>query len=328
MADLAHIRGSEMEYATKKRVLVLGNVRPEGLQILESFADVTVLPEPVAADDILANIADMDAMLHKVGKIDPRIIARQSRLRIIARHGIGLDDLDLDCIRAAGIPVSTTQSANSNAVAEATVGLALNLLRNFQRADAMIKRNRVWARESLMGREIASSTVGIVGLGRIGRLVAERFATFGARIVFHDRFMDSCDSVPYQALELDELLGSADIISLHCPLTAENRHLINENRLGLMQAHAILINTARGGLIDLAALASAVNSGSIASAALDVFDREPPDFDDPVFSCPNILTTPHIAAMTLDAQVAMAKSAATEIRRVLQEGLQPTNVVG
>ncbi len=307
------------------KVLVLGNVRREGLEILNAFAKVTILPEPAAKADILAYIGDMDAVLHKIGRIDADIIARQTKLRLIARHGIGLDDLDLQRIRAAGIPVSTTQGANSHAVAEATVGLALSLLRHFRRADAMIKHERAWARETLMGRELRSMTVGIVGFGRIGRLVAGLFTAFGAKVIVHDSVEAAVADSPYPAIALDDLMRGADIISLHCPLTPETRHLINEDRLRLLKRDALLINTARGDLVDQGALAAAAKAGRVAGAALDVFDREPPDFDHPIFACENVITTPHVSAMTREAQVAMAVNAATEIRRVLVDGRQPTN---
>lgn len=310
-----------------RNVLVLGNVRSEGLSILEDFADLTVLPGQPLKDDILACIGDMDAVLHKVGKIDAEIISRQTKLRLIARHGVGLDDLDLPSVSAAGIPVSTTQNANSNAVAEATVGLALSLLRNFRVADTTIRKHRSWARESFMGRELKRSTVGIVGFGKIGRLVADYFAAFGTHVIVCDSEAAVVADSPYPAVSLEELLSNADIVTLHCPLTPENNRLMNEDRLNLLQEHAVLINTARGGLVDQNALAAAAAAGKIGGAALDVFDREPPDFDHPVFSCPNIIVTPHIAAMTFEAQVAMAVNAATEIRRVLVEGLPPTNSV-
>jgi len=309
------------------KVLVLGNVRPEGLQILEAFANITVLPEPVANEEMLARIADMDGVLHKFGRIDAEIVNRQSKLRIIARHGVGLDLLDLDSIAAAGIPVSTTQDTNSNAVAEATVGLTLSLLRHIQRGNEMITRDRSWARDALMGRELRHSTVGIVGYGRIGQLVAKYFSGFGSKILVNDSDLAAVAGIPYPAVSLDELLSTSDVIALHCPLTSSTSNLIDAERLGLVRDHAVLINTARGGLIDQQALAAALKAGSIGGAALDVFEEEPPDFDDPLFSCPNLITTPHIAAMTIEAQTAMAVQAATEIRRVLLDGEAPSNNV-
>ena len=309
------------------KVLVLGNVRSEGLDLLSDIAELTVLPEPATRTDILARIGDTDAVLHKTGRIDAQMMARQTRLRIIARHGIGLDELDLDSIRAAGVPVSTTLGANSNAVAEATVGLTLSVLRHLPRGEAMIKRERVWKRESLMGRELGQAVVGIVGFGRIGRLVARYFAVFGAQVIVTDPSPEAVAGCSYPAVGLEELLRASDVISLHCPLTPETRHLIDRERLRLLEPNAIVVNTSRGALIDENALVDAVRAGRMAGAALDVYDREPPDFDSPVFACENILTTPHVAAMTIQAQTAMAVQAASAIRRVLVDGLPPTSNV-
>lgn len=309
------------------KVLVLGNVGSEGLDLLRDVAELTVLPEPVAPADIVACIEDMDAVLHKTGRIDARIMARQARLRLIARHGVGLDELDLDSIRAAGVPVSTTPGASSNAVAEATVGLTLSVLRHLPRCEAMLKRDRTWKRESLMGRELGRAVVGIVGFGRIGRRVARYFAGFGARVIVTDIDPGAVADSPYPAVGPEELLRTSDIISLHCPLTPETRHLISRERLRLVKPDAIVVNTARGALVDEDALVDAVNAGRLAGAALDVYDREPPDFDSPVFDCDDIVTTPHVAAMTIEAQTAMAVQAASEIRRVLVDGLPPTRNV-
>jgi D-3-phosphoglycerate dehydrogenase len=308
-------------------VLVLGNIRPEGIEALKLFAHVTVLPEPVTKADVLECVTHMDAILHKVGKVGQEIIDQQSKLQIIARHGVGLDDLDLPVIDAAGIPVSTTLNANTNAVAEATIGLVLSLLRHINSGEKMIKREHKWSRETLMGREIKGSTVGIVGYGRIGRLVAQYYAVFGANIIIYDAFPKSLKDCAFETVEFDQLLKNSDIVSLHCPLMQETHHLINAERLDLMKKNSILVNTSRGGLVDKVALAKAAQAGQIAGAAIDVFDVEPPNFGDALFACETILTTPHIAAMTLEAQTAMAVGAAEEIRHVLVDNAGPSNNV-
>ena len=306
-------------------VLVLGNVREEGLRNLRDFANLTILPEPAKKSDILAAIPYADAVLHKIAKTDADVIAAQNKVQLIARHGVGLDDLDVNAIRAAKIPVSITPVANANAVAEATIGLTLAALRHFSQGELMIKRDRLWAREKLLGRELAHSTVGIVGFGRIGNRTARMFKAFGAKIIVYDAVPDMLEDCPYDIADLDTLLSSSNIVCLHCPLLPSTRDLISRPQLELMKRDAILINTSRGGLINDAALIRAVRSGGIAGAALDVFESEPPNFDDPLFQEPRILTTPHVAAMTVEAQIAMAVTAANEIRRVLVDKLPPTN---
>ena len=315
------------EGGRKFRVLVLGNVRAEGLDLLRPFAELTVIPEPVAVDRILAAVPGQDAILHKVGKIGADVMARQDRLRIIARHGVGLDDLDLDSIAARGIPVSTTLTANSNAVAEATLALMLAALRRIPAGESMIKRERRWQREHLMGRELRGARVGIIGYGRIGRLVARALDALGSEVVVHDAEPATAARADHPVVALDELFRTSDVVTVHCPLLPGTRHLIGPAALALMKPDAIVVNTSRGGLVDTEALLEAVTAGRIAGAALDVFDREPPDFDDPLFGCDRIVTTPHIAAMTIEAQSAMAIGAATEICRVLSHDLPPTNDV-
>ena len=173
--------------------------------------------------------------------------------------------------------MSTTPGANANAVAEATVGLALNVLRHLPRCVAMLKRDRTWKRESLMGRELGESVVGIVGFGQIGRLVARYFAVFGARVIVTDIDLAAVADSPYPAVGMEELLRTSDVISLHCPLTPETRHLIDRERLRLVKPAAIVVNTARGALVDEDALVDPVPAGRLAGAALDVYDWEPPD---------------------------------------------------
>lgn len=306
-------------------VLVLGNVRPEGLDLLREFAELTILPEPARKADILKAIPTADAVLHKIAKTDAEIVAAQTRVQIIARHGVGLDDLDLDAIRAANIPVSITPAANSNAVAEATLGLTLAALRKITQGERMIKESRAWARENLMGCELAHATVGIVGFGRIGQRTARLFHAFGARVVVYDAMPKMLDDCPYETAPLDGLLAQADVVCLHCPLMRDTWHLMNRERIGRMKTGSLLVNTSRGGLIDTAALTQALEAGKIGGAALDVFDAEPPDFDDPLFALPQVVTTPHVAAMTREAQIAMAVGAANEIRRVLVDNIGPSN---
>lgn len=309
------------------RVLVIGNVREEALALLRDFAEIVCLPEPTSSEAICEHICAVDAILHKIGKIGPRELAHQTRLRLIARHGVGLDYLDLEAIRALGIPVSITPTANSNAVAEATIGLMLCALRHFSQGDHMLKVDRAWQRERLMGRELKHSTVGLVGYGRIGRLVARYLDAFGARVLVHDPFPQAALDDGRSVLSLDALLGEADVISLHCPLTAATRHVIDAAALARCKPGAVLVNSSRGALVDKVALAEALRQGRLAFAALDAFDSEPPNYDDALFALPNTLTTPHLGAMTLDAQIGMAVGAAKEIRRVLVEGLPPTNNV-
>lgn len=308
-------------------VLVMGNVREEGLAILREFATLIILPEPPDREAVLRHMGEVDAILHKVGRLGPEEMARQSRIQLIARHGVGLDYLDMDCIRATGIPVSITNTANSNAVAEAAIGLMLAAVRHFPQGEAMLKRDKLWQRERLMGRELRHQTVGLVGYGRIGDRVARLLDAFGAEVLVHDVQPKAALAAGRTVVSLDELVARADIISLHCPLTKATEGLFNARLFARMKKGVVLVNTARGGLFNKQDLVAALESGQVGGIATDSFDHEPPDFTEPIFRMDNAFTTPHLAAMTLDAQVAMAVTAAKEVRRVLVEGLPPTNNV-
>lgn len=311
----------------RPRTVVLGNVHQRALDILEEFSDTVIIPEPPSKSAILSVIETADAVLHKFGHIDDEIMSRQRKLKIIARHGVGLDLLDLDSIRRRGVPVTITPDANSNAVAEATIGLMLAVLRNFDQAQSMLKNERRWAREKLLGRELSGMTVGIVGFGRIGQIVSDRLSAFGCNLLVFDKNEAAIAASPYTYATLGTLFREAEILTLHCPLTSETKWMINAQSLVKMRDGGIIINTSRGGLIDATALVHSVVSGKLAGAGIDVFEQEPPDFDHPIFRCPNIVTTPHIAAMTTAAQLNMAVNAALEIRGVLVEGKAPAHPV-
>lgn len=311
----------------RPRTVVLGNIHQAALDILAEFSDMVVIPEPPSKSAILSVIDSADAILHKFGHIDHEIMARQRKLKIIARHGVGLDLLDLESIKAHGVPVTITPDANSHAVAEAAIGLMFAVLRNFDQAQSMLKDERRWAREKLLGRELSGMTVGIVGFGRIGHIVADRLSAFRCNLLVYDKYEAAVAGSPYTFASLDTLFRESEVVSLHCPLTSETKHMVNAQSLMKMRDDSVIINTSRGGLIDTAALVDAAMNGKLAGAGIDVFEQEPPNFDDPIFACPNILTTPHIAAMTTTAQLNMAVNAALEIRRVLVDGKAPKHQV-
>jgi D-3-phosphoglycerate dehydrogenase len=311
----------------RPRTIVLGNIHQAALDILGEFSETVVIPEPPSRSAILSVIDGADAILHKFGYIDNEIMSRQRKLKIIARHGVGLDLLDLESIKAHGVTVTITPDANSNAVAEAAIGLMFAVLRNFDQAQSMLKDEKRWAREKLIGRELSGTTVGIVGFGRIGQIVADRLSAFRCNLLVFDKYETAVDASPYTYASLDTLFRESEILSLHCPLTSETKHMVNAQSLIKMRDGSVIINTSRGGLIDTTALVNAAMSGKLAGAGIDVFEQEPPSFDDPIFACPNILTTPHIAAMTTTAQLNMAVNAALEIRGMLVEGKAPRHPV-
>jgi len=309
------------------KVIVTGSVREEALSIVREFAELVILPEPINEKDVARELRDADGMLHKMGKLGKPELVNASRLKMIARHGVGLDYLDLDYIKTTGIPVSITNFANSNAVAEACIGLMITALRNFRQGEAMLKVEKRWARESLMGGEIRGRTVGLVGYGRVGSMVGNLLDAFGASILVYDLNPSQAQAAGRTVVSLDELIAKADIISLHLPLTSKTQHLFDANLIARCKKGVIFINTARGAIFDTHDLVEAVKSGQVSAVATDTFDTEPPSFDSEIFSDPRIMTTPHMSAMTLEAQVAMGVSAANELKRVLLQHLPPTNNV-
>lgn len=246
-------------------------------------------------------------------KVTADLMAKAPQLKLIARAGVGLDNIDLPAATKRGIQVVNSPSAASASVAELTVGLYLALLRGLYPAITSTKAGR-WERGT-HGHELAGRTVGFVGYGRIAREVARRLRAFGARTVAYDPFV----SAPGDGTEmrtLPETLGGADIVSVHAASTPENRHLINAAAFAAMRPDSYLVNVARGALIDEAALLGALNSGRLAGAALDVFETEPPT-NRALLEHPKVLATPHLGASTEEGQQRAGTEIVAEVLRVL-----------
>ncbi len=248
---------------------------------------------------LAALLPTADVLWHVLAPATAALIAAAPRLRLIQKIGTGVNTIDLDAARARAIPVCNLPGTNARAVAELTLALMLAALRRLPRFDAAMRTGRGFALDpaELDGiGELGGRTVGLVGFGAIPRLLAPVLTALGCRLLYTARTPHA--DAPGTFRPLDALLGEADIVSLHLPLTQETTHLIDAGRLARMRAGAILINTARGGLIDQTALAAALRSGHLAAAGLDVFDPEPPDPSTPLLGLPNTVLTPHIAWLT------------------------------
>lgn len=303
--------------------LVVADPLPRSaLELLESLPESVVdarsgrSPEQLAKD-----VADADAIIvRSATTVDKALIDAAPRLRVIARAGTGVDNVDVDAATARGIVVMNAPGANSISVAELTMGLMLALSRGIAAADASMKRG-VWDKKRLTGAELRGKTLGIVGLGRIGQEVAARARSFGMTIVAHDPFISEtvAEAIGVTLLPLDELCAVADYLTLHLPVNHETRHLLNRDRLARCKPGVRIINTARGELIDEAALIEALESGAVAGAALDVFEKEPPaDWRLP--QMPQVLASPHIAASTVEAQEQVGIETAAAVRDFLLNG--------
>jgi (S)-sulfolactate dehydrogenase len=250
------------------------------------------------------------------------LLAAGARLEAIGRLGVGLDNIDVEACKQRGIAVLPATGANDIAVAEWAVTTIMVLLRGAYYATDAVAAG-TWPRERLMGREVSGKVLGLIGFGSIARETAIRARAFGMEIIAADPFVAANDPVwgriGAQSASLDRLVATADAVSLHVPLTAETRNLIDATRLDAMKPDAVLVNAARGGVVDEAALAAALRAGTIAGAALDVFDGEPLKAGSPLAGCPNLILTPHIAGVTVESNVRVSSVTAANVRRVLME---------
>ena len=265
--------------------------------------------------ELIARIRDVDALIAGTEPITAAVLAAADRLKVIARHGVGYENIDLEAARACGIVVAVAGDAIADSVADMALALMLALARRLSQGDRAV-RSGAWPR--LVGVEMRGKTLGIIGLGQIGRQVCRRAKGFGMQVVAYDPYPDErfARSWGVRYLPLDELLARADFVSLHAPVTPETRHLINPTTLAQMKPGAYLINTSRGELVDEAALAAALRQGRLAGAASDVFAREPPG-DNPLLTLENFIATPHSAGQTEDGLRRMGEITAENVLRVL-----------
>ena len=310
-----------MSAAQRPVVLVTESVHQSGIDALEEFAAVIRLERP-DEPSILAVAPAASAIVVRVAPITAAVIDAAPNLRHIQKHGVGVDSIDVDRATHRGIPVSITPEANAASVAEFTVAAALALLKRIPERDRLVRSGGWRDSGDLPAHEIAGRTVGIIGSGRVGLRVLRAF-TLGLDMqgLVYDPFVPAevvreHGGQPVDTLE--ELLQRADIVTLHTPLTPETRHLINAERLGQMRPHAILVNTCRGPVVDEQALAAALSQGSIAGAAIDVFEQEPPS-GSPLLQAPNCLFSPHVAGITRESNVRTAAHCAAEVHRVLTD---------
>lgn len=279
---------------------------------------------PFTEAELMEAVRGIDGIIAGVDPFSEAVLARADRLRVIARRGVGIDGIDLAAATARGIAVTNTPGANSTAVADLVLAVMLAISRSLVPAVTALQEGR-WFRP--LGREMGGRTLGLLGLGRIGREVARRARGFGMRILAHDPNWPEKEAAELgvERASQAEVLAQADYVSLHLPLTPETEGLIGEAELRSMRPTAYLINTARGELVREEALVRALQEGWIAGAAIDVFRREPP-FGSPLLNLPNVLPTPHLASQTEEAVEAMDMGAAENLLAVLA-GRRPPNLV-
>ncbi|MEM2429193.1 MAG: hydroxyacid dehydrogenase [Nitrososphaerales archaeon] len=296
----------------------------ESHKILEEIAEVKI-GEPnikYTEDRLIEEIKGVDAIIitsqHHITK---RVIEAADKLKIIVKYGSkpGIDNVDLEAAIKKGIIVSYTPQANSDSVAEHTITLMLALLKKLNIFSQRLK-NGLWRDRKLLGYELLGKTVGIIGLGAVGYKVAEKIKGFGVKLLAYDPYVSNerAESVGAKLVDLNVLLKESDIVTIHATLTKETTHLIGERELRMMKKSAIIVNTARGAIIDEKSLIKALKEGWIAGAALDVFEEEPLNPDNPLLKMDNVIATPHAASCTYEAWRREGFMAAEEVLRVLK----------
>ncbi|MDP2938090.1 MAG: phosphoglycerate dehydrogenase [Candidatus Omnitrophota bacterium] len=302
------------------KILVSDPLSEEGLKILKDVKEFQVDVKTEMKPEILKEeIKNYDALIvRSATKVTKDIIDAAQKLKVIGRAGVGLDNVDLEAATQKGIIVMNTPAGNTISTAEHTMSMILALSRNIPQANASTKKGE-WKRSKFMGVELYNKTLGIVGLGRIGTEVAKRALSFGMKVVAYDPFLsrEVAESLGVEVAELEDLLTRSDHITVHTPLTEETKHMISTKEFGLMKTGVRIINCARGGIIDEAALLNAMKEGKVAAAALDVFEKEPLSSDSELLKLDNLITTPHLGASTEEAQVNVAIEVAEIVRDAL-----------
>lgn len=306
--------------AQERAVLVTGSaLAGEAVAALEAHGLQTYYCPPYASSDDIAKLAadlQIEGLIVRQGQVNETVIAASPRLKVIAKHGTGVDNIDLDAAARCGIPVLRALGANARSVAEHTIALMIALMKDIVPLDRAVKGGE-WPKASYVGRDLAGAKLGLVGFGAIGQEVAMLARGLGMPVTVFDPYTIELPREVTRETDLDTLLATSDIVSLHCPLTKETRHLINAERLGRMKPTSFVVNTARGGIIDELALVEALRGGTIAGAGLDSFAEEPPPKDSPLWSLPNIIVTPHTGGAARGAMRAMAETAARHVISVL-----------
>lgn len=287
-------------------------LRQAGFDVV--FAQAPRPQEPVLA--ALREHAPVHAMiLRGLPQIDAAVLDAAPDVRILSCHGAGFDTVDVALATERGIVVTTSGGANAPAVGEHAFAMIVALARRLPQLDAQVRRGE-WASRGYLGREFSEIVLGLVGFGNIGRRTAELARAVGMQVIVHTRTAGSVDpAVAEQVGSLEALVERADVISLHAPLTDKTRRMVDRSLIDRMKPGAMLVNTARGGLVDERALAGALASGRLGGAALDALDPEPPEWGGPVLDAPNVLITPHIAALTAPSMARMGAVAAQNIVR-------------
>ncbi|MDR2302865.1 MAG: hydroxyacid dehydrogenase [Deltaproteobacteria bacterium] len=312
------------------KVFLTERIHPEAVSLLEQRARV-IQGSSVEPEVMIREAQGCQGLLVRTANVSAEILKSLPDLKVVAKHGVGVDNIDLIAATKLGIQVLNSPFSNLNAVAEHALALTLALSKRLVLMDRVTRSGDFIRRDQYVNLELSEKTMGLVGLGKIASLLARKVTGLGMSVLAHDPYVkdEAAAALGAKLVTLDDLLSQSDFVSLHVPALESTRHLINETNLGQMKKTAFLINVARGPIVDEGALVRALNQGLIAGAALDVFDPEPPKPNNPLFAMDNVVLSPHNAALTDKALRAMAMDSAQGLIDFLSGGkpLYPVNSI-
>lgn len=291
------------------KIVIADSMEPEVVEEIKKIGKVVYKPTNLAGE-----LKDAEVLIvRSATQVSQQLIANCQKLRIVVRAGVGLDNIDADACEKRKIKVINTPGASANAVAELAIGLMITMLRNVQKAHLQMK-NKTWDKAKLIGSEIAGKTLGIIGFGRIGSMVAEKAYALGMNVITYDPHPK--ESKLAEFIDLDKLFARADVITLHVALSEETKNLINKTNITKMRNGVYLVNTSRGEVVDEDALYGACKSGKIAGAALDVYKQEP--YTGKLLELDNVYFTPHLGASTKEAQIRIGKELVEKLKEEIK----------
>jgi len=304
------------------KVLVSDPISDQGIQLLYDAEDIEVVKQPgLSEDELIAVIGEYDALLvRSQTRVTEKIMDAAGKLKVIGRAGVGVDNIDLEAATKRGIIVINAPDGNTIATCEHTFAMMMAVARSIPQAYKKTVSGE-WDRKTFVGVELRGKTLGIIGMGRIGSEVAKRARVFGMNVLGYDPFLteERAEKLGIKLMSVNEIAAAADFITVHTPLTKETRHIIGPKQFALMKKGVRIINCARGGIVDEAALVDAIEQGIVAGAAFDVYEQEPPTADHPFLNNPKIIVTPHLGASTIEAQENVAVDVSEEVLHILRE---------
>lgn len=302
------------------KILICDSIHENGVKMLKEAGFQVDLDTAITPEKLIEKISGYDAIVVRSRtKVRKETLEAATNLKAVARAGVGLDNVDLVTAKERDVKVINSPEAPSNAVAELIIGLIFSLARNIAEADSTMKQGK-WEKKRLIGFELQGKTMGIIGLGRIGLLVAEKANALGMKLLIYNRTRDRVRSMVgalgAELVDIEKVYTDSDVISMHLPATPETRHMVSSDQFEMMKPTAYIINAARGGLIDEAALKKALDEGKIAGAALDVYEEEPTK-DTDLVERPNVVCTPHIGAGSVEASIGNSTIVAEKLIKFL-----------